>query len=53
MPIKVNGKYIVPAPLVEFNKTYFTSENGETVGAEYSINLAGTLLANKGNPVVD
>ena len=53
MPVKVNGKFLVPAPLVDFSKSYFTSENGETIGAEYSINLAGTILPNKGNPVVD
>ena len=53
MPVKVNGKYLVPAPLVDFNKTYFTAENGETIGAEYTINLAGTILPNKGNPIVD
>jgi len=53
MPVKVNDKYLVPAPLVDFNKTYFTAENGETIGAEYTINLAGTILPNKGNPIVD
>ena len=53
MPVRVNDKYLVPAPLVDFNKTYFTAENGETIGAEYTINLAGTILPNKGNPIVD
>jgi len=53
MPVKVNNQYLVPAPLVDFNKTYFTAENGETIGAEYTINLAGTILPNKGNPIVD
>tara|TARA_A100001201_G_scaffold92684_2_gene80685 strand:+ start:2703 stop:4532 length:1830 start_codon:yes stop_codon:yes gene_type:complete len=53
MPVKVNGKYLVPAPLVTFGKNYLRSENGETIGAEYTISLAGTLLPNKGNPVVD
>jgi hypothetical protein len=53
MPVKVNDKYLVPAPLVDFTKTYFTAENGETIGAEYTINLAGTILPNKGNPIVD
>ena len=53
MPVRVNGNYIVPAPVVDFNKTYFTADNGETIGAEYTINLAGTILPNKGNPIVD
>lgn len=53
MPVKVNGQYLVPAPLVDFNKTYLSSENGETLGSEYSITLAGTILPNKGNPIVD
>ena len=53
MPVKVNGKYLVPAPLVTFGKNYLRSENGETIGAEYSISLEGKLLPNKGNPVVD
>ena len=53
MPIKINDKWLVPAPLVSFDKTYLSSSNGKTIGAEYSISLAGTLLPNKGNPVVD
>ena len=53
MPVKVNDKYLVPAPLVTFGKNYLSAANGETIGAEYTISLAGTLLPNKGNPVVD
>jgi len=53
MPIKINDKYLVPAPLVTFNKNYLNSENGDAIGVEYQINLQGTLLPNKGNPVVD
>ena len=53
MPVKINDKFLVPAPLVDFNKTYFSSENGETLGHEYVITLAGTILPNKGNPIVD
>ena len=53
MPIKINDKYLVPAPLVTFNKNYINSENGDAIGVEYQINLQGTLLPNKGNPVVD
>ena len=53
MPIKINDKWLVPAPLVTFSKNYLNSENGDAIGVEYQINLQGTLLANKGNPVVD
>tara|TARA_R110000824_G_scaffold34484_3_gene109317 strand:- start:15504 stop:17363 length:1860 start_codon:yes stop_codon:yes gene_type:complete len=53
MPIKINNQYIVPAPLVSFDKNYIHSADGETIGAEYTISLAGKILPNKGNPVVD
>jgi len=53
MPIKINDQYLVPAPLVTFNKGYLSSANGDAIGSQYQINLAGTLLPNKGNPVVD
>ena len=53
MPVKVNDKYLVPAPLVTFGKNYLRSENGETIGVEYTIALAGTILPNKGNPIVE
>jgi hypothetical protein len=53
MPVKINGQYLVPAPLVTFGKTYLRSANGRTIGAEYTVSLDGTILPNKGNPVVD
>lgn len=51
MPIRINGSYLVPAPLVTFNKTFTTAPNGTKLGAEYSITMQGYLLPNKGNPV--
>ena len=53
MPVKINGQYLVPAPLVTFGKNYLRSANGRTIGAEYTVSLDGTILPNKGNPVVD
>jgi|TARA_R110000744_G_scaffold206430_2_gene325003 hypothetical protein len=53
MPVKINGQYLIPAPLVTFGKTYLRSNNGRTIGAEYTVSLDGKILPNKGNPVVD
>ena len=51
MPVKVNDKYLVPAPLVTFDKSYIVNGDGRTIGATYNITLAGQILPNKGNPV--
>jgi hypothetical protein len=51
MPVKVNDKYLVPAPLVTFDKSYIVNGDGRTIGANYSIGLEGKILPNKGNPV--
>jgi len=54
MPVRINDtSYLLPAPLVTFDKNYIHSDNGETVGASYGITLAGQILPNKGNPIVD
>lgn len=47
MPVKINGQYLVPAPLVTFGKNYLRSANGRTIGAEYTVSLDGTILPNK------
>jgi len=51
MPVKVNDSYLVPAPLVTFDKSYIVNGDGRTIGATYNITLAGQILPNKGNPV--
>ena len=51
MPVKINGISIAPAPMVTMSKTYVSSPGVGVLGAEYSINLNGTLIAYKGNPV--
>lgn len=53
MPVKINDKFLVPAPLVTFDKSFIIGGDGQSVGATYTINLDGKILPNKGNPVVD
>ena len=54
MPVRINdASYLLPAPLVTFDKNYIQSTDGQTVGARYNITLAGQILPNKGNPIVD
>jgi hypothetical protein len=53
VPVIINDKYILPAPLVNFNKVYQRGDGGETLGAVYTATLQGTLLQNKGNPVAE
>jgi hypothetical protein len=50
MPVKINDVQIAPAPIVTFSKTYVNNLGSGVIGAEYTINLAGTLIAYKGNP---
>ena len=52
MPIKIDNQYLVPAPLVSFDKTTTIDGNGTTIGSEYSVSLEGTLIPVKGNPIV-
>jgi len=52
MPVKVNDSYLIPAPLVTFDKQYIVAGDGKTIGATYQVTLAGQILPNKGNPVV-
>lgn len=51
MPVIINNKRVLPAPLVTFGKTIVLSDDGVQIGADYSISLAGKILQNKGNPI--
>jgi hypothetical protein len=51
MPIIVNNKRIVPAPIVSFSKTPILSDDGISIGADYTLSLNGKILQNKGNPI--
>ncbi len=50
MSVSYNGKKIIPAPLVNINKTYQKAGDGSKVGVLYSISLNGTLLPWRGSP---
>ena len=47
----VTKNLLVPAPIVTFSKAYLKRGDGGVVGADYTINLTGQLLDNKGTPV--
>lgn len=51
MPVIINNKRLLPAPLVSFTKDVLRNENGEVVGAAYKASLQGEILQNKGNPI--
>lgn len=55
MPVQVTSDdstgLLVPAPTVTFSKAYLKRGDGRAIGAEYTINLTGQLLDNKGSPV--
>jgi hypothetical protein len=51
MPVKINDYAVLPAPIVTFGKNFVFTDDGTPIGANYSIELAGTLLQNKGNPI--
>ena len=43
--------YLVPAPLVSFNKQIYNNVGRPGFGTEYSATLQGTLIPTHGNPV--
>lgn len=45
-----DGKRIIPAPFVTFNKNYSKTGDGELIGSLFSIVLKGTIVAHKGSP---
>jgi hypothetical protein len=47
----VTKNLLVPAPIVTFSKAYLKRGDGGAIGADYTINLVGQLLDNKGTPV--
>ena len=47
----VTKNLLVPAPIVTFSKAYLKRGDGGVIGADYTINLTGQLLDNKGTPV--
>lgn len=50
MSVSYNGKKIIPAPFVSLQKEYTRSGDDGMVGSNFSINLIGKLLPQKGSP---
>lgn len=51
MPVIINNKRILPAPLVTFDKSISLSDDGRLIGTSYSVTFDGQILQNKGNPI--
>ena len=51
MPVIVNNKRILPAPIISFSKNPILSDDGVSIGADYTLSLNGKILQNKGNPI--
>jgi hypothetical protein len=49
----VTQKRLIPAPLININKTYQTSADGTIIGKTYTINVIGTIVAHMGSPLSD
>lgn len=50
MAIKYNSKKIIPAPFVNFGKSYQTAQDGTIVGSVFNFTLEGWLVPTKGSP---
>ncbi len=50
MPVLYNNDAVIPAPLVEINRGFDKSANGEIIGQRFTISLNGTLIATRGSP---
>lgn len=47
--VSYNGKRLIPAPFISFNKTFYKNAT-ENIGATYQIGVQGTIVAFKGSP---
>lgn len=50
MGMSLGGQKIIPAPFIDFRKSYNLSADGTQLGATYNITLQGTILPYKGSP---
>ncbi len=50
MSIIINDKRLVPAPFVNFSKTYNLTGDGRKLSPTFQLTLNGTILAAKGSP---
>lgn len=55
MPVRITkggvDYHLVPAPLVNYEKTFLRLANGQLIGNGYNITLNGDILPNKGHPI--
>jgi len=51
MPVIINNKRVLPAPLVTFGKEFILADDGSHIGSTFTASLAGQILQNKGNPI--
>lgn len=50
MPVRYNGKNLIPGPMAVAAKVFDTTEDGKRIGSKFSISLQGKLVVNKGSP---
>jgi hypothetical protein len=56
MPVYLSGRvsnqrnHLIPAPFVSISKNYDKDGTGEILGVSYSIQLTGTMVADRGSP---
>ena len=50
MPVLINNFAITPAPNVTYTKNFIRTNGNGIIGVSYDIQLAGTIIAYKGNP---
>ena len=48
--VMYNSKRLIPAPFVNFSKTYQRTPDGTAIGSVFRINVQGTLIAYMGSP---
>jgi hypothetical protein len=48
--VSYNGKKIIPAPLVNVQKSYLRAGDGEKIGSTFNITLSGRVISHKGSP---
>lgn len=48
--VNYSDKRLIPAPQVQFSKSYFTSDDGTKIGSAWNIQISGTIVAFKGSP---
>lgn len=48
--VNYQNSRLIPAPQVQFSKSYFTSDDGTKIGSAWNIQISGTIVAFKGSP---